>query len=161
MYVVVRVELLLEAWTTKIKHTNCHVYSISRRVHIDCLDEILLLWIYCSWLFPTINFTQTKLYTHACHGKPLVHRNFVKKYCWNIATSRQYQTWYVAFLSHHLKWLSYTAIGASAKGPKPAVSVYCCLSSNIVWICWHGCKQLQQFITANYYNNIHCEKPFT
>ena len=43
MYVVVWVELLLEAWTTKINHINRHVYSISKRVHIDCLDEILLL----------------------------------------------------------------------------------------------------------------------
>ena len=58
---------------------------------------------------------------------------------------RQYKTWYVAFLSHHLKWLSYTAIGASAKGPKQAVSVYCCQTAPT---------------TANYHNNIHCEKPF-
>ena len=28
---------------TKIKHTNRHVYSINRQVHIACFNEILLL----------------------------------------------------------------------------------------------------------------------
>ena len=76
MYIVVWIELLLETWT-KIEHTNRHVYSINRHVHIACFDyyEFISHECFQPLILPKLRYN--KMYLHARHGKPIE-----KKYCY-------------------------------------------------------------------------------
>ena len=71
---------------TKIKHTNNHVYSISRHAHAS-VKFYLFLIIY----FQPLILRYSKTYSHARHGKPLAHMLYIlqKKFA---TSSRQYQT---------------------------------------------------------------------